>query len=293
MYSDLHLHTKYSDGKLSVEETVREARKKNIELLSITDHDSIEGVSEAVKISRDYDITCISGMELSCRNENNEIDFPQDISIHILAYNLDYENEGLKLYLKEYHYQRKRILLELLNELSEYGFDTKYEDISVIAGSQMRIQDIINHINSSFVCKVKKEKYIKLAKSYYKKLFMRDSTLNDAIGIIKNAGGIPVLAHAFFSYRDYDIITNNEQSVSSLISYLCELGIEGIEVFYSRYNEQQIEWLFEKAQKNNLMVTAGSDFHGTTLRKDMMDYEIPRMNNTIERMLSVNRYVEK
>jgi len=290
MLTDLHLHTDHSDGKLSVSETISIAKQKNIKMISVTDHDSIEGIKEAIEVSHNSDIICISGMELSCRNDNANIKFPQDISIHILAYNLDYEKKELREYLNQYHSERKRILLELITELSNYGFDVKYEDISVIAGSQMRIQDIINHINSSFGSKTKKEQFIGLANSYYTKLFQKDCILDNAIKIIKQSGGVPVLAHAFFSYKDYDVIKNSEQEVRELINYLYELGIEGIEVFYSKFNKVQTDYLLDIAQKNNLMITAGSDFHGTPLRKDMINYEICELDSTIKKMIDINRY---
>ncbi len=290
MLTDFHLHTNYSDGKLSVRDTISIAKQKKLKMISVTDHDSVGGIKEAIEVSRNFDMICISGLELSCRNDDTNIKFPQDISIHILAYNLDYDKKELREYLNKYHSERKRILLELITDLSNYGFDVRYEDISVIAGCQMRIQDIINHINSSFGCKIKKEKYIELANSYYKKIFEKDCVLGDAIKIIKQSDGIPVLAHAFFSYKDYDVIKNSEQEVKELINYLYELGIEGIEVFYSKFNKTQTEYLLDIAQKNNLMITAGSDFHGTPLRKEMITYEICELNSTIEKMLAINRY---
>lgn len=290
MFTDLHLHTKYSDGKLSVNDTINIAKDKNIEMLSITDHDSVGGVKEAIDISRIFNITCISGMELSCRNENKKVLFPQDISIHLLSYNLDYENEFIKSYLKQYHFQRYKILLDLIKELSANDFDVKYEEIPVIAGSQMRVQDIINYINSSFCSKKKKDKLINIANGYYTNLFNEDCTLSNAIKIIKHAGGIPVLAHAFFSYKDYNVIKNDKDSVLSLIKYLYELGLEGIEVFYSKFDKMQTEWLLKIAKDNNLMITAGSDFHGTPLRKVMIDYDIGQLNGTIRKLQSINRY---
>ena len=160
MLTDFHLHTNYSDGKLSVRDTISIAKQKKLKMISVTDHDSVGGIKEAIEVSRNFDMICISGLELSCRNDDTNIKFPQDISIHILAYNLDYDKKELREYLNKYHSERKRILLELITDLSNYGFDVRYEDISVIAGCQMRIQDIINHINSSFGCKIKKEKYI-------------------------------------------------------------------------------------------------------------------------------------
>lgn len=290
MLTDLHMHTNHSDGKLSVHETIKSAKDKGIKLFSITDHDSISGVDAALKFSRKCNMTCISGMEFSCRNENANVKFPQDISIHILAYNIDYTQRNLQHFLSQYHFRRKKILLELIEQLLNEGFDAKYDDISVIAGTQMRIQDIINHINSSFIDKEEKARLIKIANNYYLKLFMEDSPLSEAIRVIKQADGIPVLAHSFYSYHDYDVIENTMSNVSALIDTLCDMGIEGIEVFYPKFSKEHTKWLLNVCQHRNLMITAGSDFHGTPTRKNMMNYEIDQISKTVETLLKINKY---
>ena len=154
----------------------------------------------------------------------------------------------------------------------------------------MRIQDVINHINSSFAYKEKRDHLLTIANSYYKKLFSIDCTLENAIRLIKNAGGFPVLAHAFFSYKDYDVIKNEQKEVYSLLDYLCELGIQGIEVFYSRFSDIQTKWLLREARSRNLEITVGSDFHGTPSRKKMMNYEIDEIAGSIGKLLEINRY---
>jgi predicted metal-dependent phosphoesterase TrpH len=290
MITDLHLHTNYSDGKLSVSDTIKKASESEISVLSITDHDSIVGVKKAIQIAKERNIICLSGLELSCRNDNSDVIFPTDISIHILAYNIDYESKALISYLKQYHHRRKQILSVLIEELEQNGFDVKYEDIDVIAGKQMRIQDIINHINSSFAYKNKRENYLRIANDYYSQLFMIDCPLLNAIEMIKSVGGQPILAHAFYSYRDYEIIKNTEQSISTLLDYLCEIGLSGVEVFYSKFSEKQTHWMLKEAQNRGLLITAGSDFHGTPLRKEMMNYEIPDTDKTIQKFLRENRY---
>lgn len=290
MIVDLHLHTDCSDGKLSIEDTLKVAINNQISLISVTDHDSLSGLEKVISLSHSYGINCVSGIELSCRNDNIDIAFPQDISIHILGYNIDYDNKELNSYIKQYHLQRRQILSMLIKELSENGFDIKYENIFVIAGNQMRIQDIVNYINSSFISKKEKKYLMKIANTYYEKLFMIDTPLCDAIELIKGAGGIPVLAHAFFSYHDYDIVYNSKKDILVLLDYLCSLKISGLEVFYSRFNKLQIDFLLTEAKKRNLIVTAGSDFHGTPHRKDMINYEICTMQKTIEFLLKENRY---
>lgn len=290
MFVDLHLHTLYSDGKLNVTDTIDIALKKNISLISITDHDTINGVREAIEYSRLKNITCISGIELSCRNENSNIKFPQDVSIHLLGYNIDYSNLELQNHLNNYHINRRIILDELISELVNNDLDISYEDINVIAGKQMRIQDVINHINSCFMCNEKKEKYIDIATKYYSKLFSVDIPVQTALKLIKKAGGISVLAHAFYSYRDYDVEINPYSSIKSLFDYLCDMGLDGLETFYPKFTTEQSRFLQIEAKKRNLIVTAGSDFHGTPLRKGMMDYDIPSMEKTNNLLLKTNKY---
>lgn len=290
MFTDLHIHTKYSDGKLSVKDTIDIAFKRNIKMISITDHDSISGVKEAIDYSKTLNINCISGIELSCRNDNSVLDFPRDISIHLLAYNIDYNCIELIKHLQKYHETRKNIIIDLINKLIENDFDIKYDDIHIIAGKQMRVQDVINHINSCLLCKEKKEKYISIALSYYEKLFYQDNSLEFAIRLIKRSGGLAVLAHAFFSYRDYDIELNSYQDILHLLDYLCDIGIDGIEAFYPKYTIEQSEFLQKEAKRRNKFITAGSDFHGTPQRKQMIDYNIESINETTNIFNKINRY---
>lgn len=290
MYVDLHLHTIHSDGKLQVKDTIDIASEKGIKLLSITDHDSVAGVQEAIEYSKSHGISCISGVELSCRNEMSILEFPQDVSIHILAYNIDYNCIELIDTFQRYHSVRKSILDGLIKELCSDDFDINYDDINIIAGKQMRIQDVINHINSCFMCNEKKKRYIEIAKSCYQKLFSQDNPLQNAINLIKASGGLSVLAHAFISYRDYDVEQNSFENVLNLLNYLCDMGLDGIEAFYPKHSNEQCIFLQEEAKKRNLFVTAGSDFHGTPLRKGMMDYEIKQMDKTVSLFKNINRY---
>lgn len=290
MYTDLHLHTNNSDGKLSVAETIAIAKKKGIKLLSITDHDTIDGIKQAIEISQENGLICISGLELSCRNANRNVPFPSDISIHILAYNIDYNNQFLQSYLEYYHLRRKEVLLSLIEQLNKHGVSINYDDIPAIARNQMRIQDIINYINAYFNCERSKDIFLKISQNYYQELFMQDCPLEDAIKLILSADGIPVLAHAFFSYRDYDVINNTQDEVSVLLSYLCDIGIKGIEVFYPKFTKSQTNWLLEVASAKNLMVTAGSDFHGTLLRKEMINYKIIELEKTMQTFCMLNKY---
>ena len=178
----------------------------------------------------------------------------------------------------------------MLHILVVNDLNINYKKIDVIAGKQMRVQDIINYISSHPICSKKKQLYINIAKRYYLKLLYEDCPLQMAIKLIKNSGGISVLAHPFFSYRDYDVEFNSRSSVINLLDYLCDLGLDGIEAFYPKNTNEQTNFLQNEAQKRKLFVTAGSDFHGTTLRQQMMDYNIADIEETTKYLLKVNHY---
>jgi len=136
----------------------------------------------------------------------------------------------------------------------------------------------------------KKEEYIKIAQSYYPKLFSIDNPLKDALFLIKAAGGISVLAHAFFSYKDYEVKQNSFENLNNLLNYLCDLGLDGIEAFYPKFTNEQTAFLLGEAKKRNLLITAGSDFHGTPLRREMINYEIAQMGETVSLLKKIDRY---
>lgn len=290
MYVDLHMHTKHSDGKLDVRETINTAYNKNIGMISITDHDSIGGVKEAIEYSKSLHIKCISGIELSCRNDNLMLDFPQDVSVHLLGYNIDYNCSSLVNHLSKYQKKREAIILKVLNELRNNDFDIKYDDIHIISGNQMRIQDIINHINHKNLDEIKKDKLLSIVRGYYFDLFSQDSSLEHAINLIKNSGGLSVLAHAFFSYRDYQVENNSQYHILNLLDYLYSIGLDGIEAFYPRYSQEQSVFLQTEAIKRGMFVTAGSDFHGTEKRKAMMNYDIKQIERTVCMFNEIGRY---
>lgn len=284
MLVDLHVHTNQSDGKLSVEETMQIAYESKLDMLAITDHDSIFAIPKAQMIAKNLGIHLISGVELSCRNDNHNVNFPLDLSIHILGYNIKYKDAEFNRVLENYHFQRKKELSDLIKNLNKKGLEIEYDNIFVIAGTQMRIQDIVNHINTYSLDRKQKEKYISYAESYYQDVFRIDFEVHDAIQMIRELGGTAIWAHPFFSYKDYDIKINSKQKIDALLDRMCDLGLDGIETYYMRHSSEQVLYLEYQAKKRGLLSTAGSDFHGYPPRNRMLKQEIPEIQPFFERL---------
>ncbi len=278
MKIDLHIHTKTcSDGNLSIEEVFQEAKNRGINLISITDHDSIDCQERAIALARKYGISYITGVEL-----NVTFQYPGDeakpISLDFLGYRYDIGNHELKdklRLIKEYREVRARQILEKLNA----EFDR--ENIERFTKKDLQnIQDSVNgvfgrpHIANYLVEKGivnnKQEAFDKyLVKCDVAKYPL---SLAEASRLIRNAGGILIHAHP------------NDPNGTSLATITPDLGeqtniiaeymleyIDGIECWHSRNDVKTTAHYVEFAKKHSLVVTGGSDCHQKPLLLGTLD----------------------
>jgi DHA1 family multidrug resistance protein-like MFS transporter len=260
---DLHLHTYYSDGSLSPEELVRRAAELGMRRIAITDHDGLDGIADAVKEGEIHGIEVIPGIELSADLEN-ESGFQG--SVHILGHGIDVESEPLiraVTGIKEKRKIRNEFLLEVLRRL---GYPLSREDLDQRPG-----QDYIGKPN--FAKALFKRGYINTPKEAFapeqflrhpeaRKVKREKITAREAIRLIVDAGGEAVLAHP----RKIGFLKPEaegfEQRLETLLLYLRDLGLSGLECRYSTHTEEQADRLEAIASRLGLTVTAGSDFHG-------------------------------
>lgn len=245
MSIDLHLHTTFSDGSLTPRELLIKAKKMNFTTVSITDHDTVDGLDQTLKISKDYNIEVIPGIEFNTEYKG--------IDVHILGYFIDYYNQDLLNILKKIRKERsERIekMLELLKEL--YNFDIEFEHIKKISSN--------NLYGRSHIARILTEKgYVKSWERVFNKYIAkgRPAYVNRdkitpflAVDIIKAAQGIPIIAHPG--------LLEDKVIIDQLISY----GVFGLEVYYPEHTDQQTQYFKEYAKRNNLLITGGSDCHG-------------------------------
>ncbi len=276
MRIDLHIHTKTgSDGNLSIEEVFKEAKRRNIDLMSITDHDSIDCQERAIALAREYGITYIPGVELSVTFR-----YPgsKSISLDFLGYQYDINNQALKNKLqliRERRETRARQILERLN----VEFDKENikglteEDLKKI---QARVDGafgrphIANYLIEKGIVRDKQEAFDKyLVKCNVAKYPL---SLAEASKLVKSAGGILVHAHPNDPHGTSLVsITRDLEEQTRIIGEYMLNYIDGIECWHSRHDAKTTAHYIEFAQKHGLVITGGSDCHQKPLIMGTLD----------------------
>jgi len=265
MKIDLHIHTRTgSDGALSVEEVFREAKKRDIALMSITDHDSIACQKKAIALAKQYGIDYITGVEL-----NVTFQYPgKSVSLDFLGYQFDINNQKLKNKLelmREHRETRARQILEKLN----IEFDKENirrlteEDIKKIEDSvdgAFGRPHIADYLIKKGIASNRQEAFDKyLVKCDVPKYPL---SLAEASTLVRNAGGVLVLAHANDPQGTslINITTALDEQTSIIEKYMLEY-IDGIECWHPRHDAKTTAHYVEFAKKRRLLMTGGTDCH--------------------------------
>ncbi|NLA74436.1 MAG: PHP domain-containing protein, partial [Deltaproteobacteria bacterium] len=272
MTIDLHIHSDCSDGIFSTEEIFKKADELGIELLSITDHDSIACQKNAELLARKYGISYIYGIELSVSFTHPLHDAPSPVSLDFLGYNYDPEDENLLKRLEELRiYRRKRAegIIEKINlELSKEGKALlTCKDLEKIERSVNGVfgrPHIADYLVKKGMVKNRDEAFGRyLTKCNVKKMPL---SLEEVSSLIKQAGGKLFLAHPNHprgtSLRK---LTKDIQGQLRLITEFILPFIDGIECWHSAHDNKSIEQYLEYAKKMKLLVSGGSDCHQNPL----------------------------
>lgn len=252
---DLHIHSNYSDGSDTITELVKKIKNAGIEIFALTDHDTILGCAEMAKLLP-KGIKFIPSIELTCKEEG--------VKCHILGYNCDCNNEkllDLVLRGKELRRIKLETRIKYLKdvwsiELTQDELDWLYSRGSVVKThiANILVKRGLANDNLSAM-----DKYLNGCKSGDTRF-----TVSEAIEAIISAGGIPVWAHPLGGEGEEHIAPEEFYSQYEILK---NLGIQGLECYYSRYNQAEIEFLVNFAERNNLYITGGSDYHG--INKDI------------------------
>ncbi|HVI41420.1 MAG TPA: PHP domain-containing protein [Anaerovoracaceae bacterium] len=264
---DLHLHTYYSDGTMSPEKLIILAKERGVETIAITDHDGMGGLAEGMEAGKRCGVHVIPGIELSSEDE-------EGIYMHILGYCFDRDNEDLKNEVELIRRKRVERNEKLLAALREIGCKLSKEDLQLRKG-----QDYVG--KPTFALALMRKGYISSPKEAFKEgRFMRSDVVRSvhrekisarkAIELIRGAGGVPVLAHPMkishmIKGDGDDFFEKLDQQLVKLKSW----GLEGMECYYSSHLPQDTERLVLMAERRQLIITAGSDFHGTEFDKSI------------------------
>ncbi len=249
-HPDLHLHSNVSDGSDTPLELLEKVRSSDIDIFSLTDHDTYGGCREIEEKLKPGDPAFLGGIELSCRDALGKY--------HILGYCYDVNKKSIQDAAEVTHKARRDKALNRLRFLEE-------EHHFVFTDEEKR--ELLENENPGkphFVALLLKKGYVKdkaegfeLMNGFHGK--DKKLTPEEAIDAILKADGIPVLAHGIL--EDGSGLLSEEQ-LSERVSRLKGMGLMGLECYYSSYTEEQTRIMLSMAEKYNLLITAGSDYHG-------------------------------
>jgi predicted metal-dependent phosphoesterase TrpH len=249
-YVDLHLHTTASDGVRSPSNLVNYAKEKGLRAIAITDHDTIEGLEEAMAEGRKINFEVIPGIEISAEYSPG--------SMHLLGYFLDIHhpllNERLA-YLQKARAERNPKIVEELNRL---GIKVTYEDVIKASGggqvgrphfAQVLLErGYVRSIQEAF------ERFLKKgAPAYHDKFRFK---AEEAIHFIQEASGVAVIGHP------NTLGANGTSELDALLSQLVKEGLKGIEIYYPEHSPAEVATYKFLAEKYGLVMTGGTDYHG-------------------------------
>ena len=263
---DLHTHSKCSDGSMTPAELINHAKASGLSAVSLTDHDGIDGVAQALAEGKKIGIEVVTGVELSAKS-NTET--------HILGYFVDINNRILNDTLKEVKEMRKKRNYDTCRRLQENGFDITLEDAKKFAGSEMlaRAHFAKAMVEKGYAKSVKDafDTYLSNGKPCYSSMQLLSA--KECVDLINTAGGLAFVAHLHLT----------KMTDEYLILFLQELkkaGLAGIEGYYTEYTPELTEKYQSMAREFGLLVSGGTDFHGKmkphiAIGKGLGDMEIP------------------
>ncbi len=265
---DLQSHSTHSDGVLSAAEVVQRAAAAGVQLLALSDHDTISGVSEAIAEGERVGVRVVPAVEISAVDAGSPV--PREL--HILGYCIDHTGPVMTERLADFLADREKRTLRMRDGLREVGFDLDEAEIDAriaegkpigrphLAGAVLRApanaerlqQEGIDDIGSLI------RGYLIEGKPAFR---LRETpTVAEAVKAIHDAGGVAIWAHPFWDISDPD-------EVLSTIDRFRELGIDGVEAFYITHTRENTELIAARCAELGLLTTGSADFHGPENRQ--------------------------
>lgn len=248
-YIDLHVHSNCSDGTFSPSELVAHAAKKNLAAFALTDHDTTAGVEEALRAAEGTGIEVIPGIELSTHYQGKDI--------HIVGIEIDYRSDRFQEQLLHFQNSRDIRNQKMIAKLQEHHISISWDEMKTM------FEDSV-WTRAHFANYLRKKGYVKTIDDAFTR-YLGDQapcfvprekvTPSQAIRLIRDAGGIPILAHPL----EYHM---SEKELGALADLLRKDGLIGIEAIYSKHVGYQEDTMRHFARLHHLCISGGSDFHG-------------------------------
>ena len=249
MLTDLHMHSYYSDGTMSPREIVEDAKKRNVQLIAITDHNVLDSYNELKEAAEEFGIKVIRGVEIDARFE--------DIVVHILAYNFE-DNENLFNLVHKAKNELLETSIELIKRMENDYENISSEDYEAYdydkrKGGWKGIHYLFDRgITSELFEGVKYYGQYKCGHEYFDY-----PNVEEVVKAVHEANGYVVLAHPCNYYKN-----NTKEEVLEKLEKFKSIGIDGVECYYPANSEMMTETCVEFCKNNDMIITVGSDSHG-------------------------------
>ncbi len=253
---DLHTHSHYSDGTVAPAEVARRAAKRRVELLALTDHDSVDGVAEARAEAERQGLAFVAGIEINTIDDN----------VHILGLGVDPASPALAASLEEFRRRRVSRIRRIVERIAALGVAITFEEVE--GGSKRTLGR--PHVADALV----RKGYVQTRQEAFQRYLVRGQqgyvepmgpTAAEAIKTIREAGGFAALAHPGFIQAD-----------QLKLSEWTAMGLEGLEAYYLSHTVGLTQSLLGRASEHGLIATGGSDFHGPgTGREKIGGVDVP------------------
>ena len=275
---DLHMHTVISDGTDTPSEIIEKVKEKGIELFSVTDHDAVKSSALVKQLLKKGDPAFVPGVEFSCKDSEGRY--------HILGYNYDIDAKPITQLVNTGHNYRIEKLRKRLDFLeSEFSFTFGKQDIDALFSLDNPGKPHIGNIMVKYGYAKTKEDAIN---NYINRFHSKNEYVkpDDAIKAILLSNGIPVLAHPVYGRGDELILGEDlVYRIKKLISF----GLMGVEAFYSGFTSKLQNEVLSLAEEYNLLVTAGSDYHG---KNKMVTLGDTNLNSEENYPQSLKRFID-
>ncbi len=250
---DLHVHSSYSDGSETPETLVAIAKAAHVRAIALTDHDNVYGIPDFLAACREAEFLGIAGIEVSANVESG--------TLHILGLGIDAGNEALRDALTEVLEGRDERNMRIVEKLQELGFNISYDEVLDVAGEDvvgrphfaqvMVARGWVESVEEAF------SRYLEKGQPAYVDRFRFQP--EEAIALIRGAGGVPVMAHPLSVTEDF-------AELRQVVGKLTDAGLRGIEAYYNGHSPETTLECLRLAKRNGLLVTGGSDFHGQNVK---------------------------
>lgn len=257
---DLHTHSTFSDGSLTPEELVQEALRRNLSAIALTDHDTVTGIPHFLKACKKYQIKGIPGIEFSVDDELTD-----GGQIHLIGLFIDHNSPEINKYAQSMKQHRIERNVKIVKKLKQLRIKISTKDVE-----KESTDGVLGRAHIARVL-IKKEVVASVQEAFDKLLgpgkpafvpkprFMAE----EIISLIKNANGIAILAHPIY------LNFKSTQELYEFIRNLADYGLDGVEIFYPNTPKKMVHRLLKIADKLNLLISGGSDYHGKIIRPEV------------------------